>query len=44
MQTKGAKMTAEEAHAFASELDFHHDGQINYEQAITYLLECLAHE
>jgi len=44
MMTKGAKMSREESAAFCQEIDFHHNGQINYAEAINYLLACLAQE
>jgi len=38
MMTKGAKMNATEATAFAKEVDFDNDGHINYMEAIEFLL------
>jgi len=39
MMTKGAKMSREEATAFAQEVDFDHDGHIYYQEVADYLLQ-----
>jgi len=39
MMTKGAKMSREEATAFAQEVDFDHDGHIYYAEVADYLLQ-----
>jgi len=41
MMTKGAKISAEEAQAFVTEVDFDHDGYIYYSEVVDYLISAM---